>query len=395
MLASRMPWLQTAAAQSFDKPVRLGIIGIGSRGSYHLANLLEIPGLEVTAYCDIYEPNFKSAGDRIGPGARGYKDYRDMLAAEKLDAVLIATPLDRHARMVIDALDAGIHVLCEKSMAITIEDSNAMVQKALDTGKILHIGHQRIFSLIYQQAYKQISEGKLGDVTQIRAYWHRNNDWRRPVPSPEFERLINWRLYREYSRGLMTELASHQVQVGNQILGTHPEMVCGSGGINYWKDGREVYDNVNLIYRYPNGTHLIYDSMASNRHYGFEEQIMGPKGTMELEIGKVWDEFPPPAPGILQLINNLEHKFFDAVPIGGASWVPETAISDKGSDITNQVMLDDGSRMMLEAFVANVRDNRVDIELTRQGFYATVASLLGYEAMMQDKVMYWPENLAI
>ena len=138
-----------------------------------------------------------------------------------------------------------------------------------------------------------------------------------------------------------------------------------------------MFDNVNLVYKYPNGTHLIYDSMVSNRHYGFEEQIMGPKGTMELENGKIWDEFPPPAPGILQLINNLEHKFFDAVPIGGASWVPETAISDKGSDITDAVMEDDGSRMSLEAFVANVRDNRVDLELTRQGFYATVAVLHG------------------
>ena len=395
MLASQMPWLRTASAEGYDRPVRLAIIGIGSRGSYHLINLKQIPGLEITAFCDIYEPNFLAAQKMIGPAARGYKDYRDLLDKEDLDAVLIATPLDRHARMTIDALRAGHHVFCEKSMALTVEDSNEMVKIAIDTGKILQIGHQRMFSLIYQQAYQQIREGKIGNVTQIRAYWHRNNDWRRPIPSPELERLINWRLYHDYSRGLMTELASHQVQVGNQILGMPPERVWGSGSINYWKDGREVFDNVNLVYRYPNGTHLIYDSMASNRHYGLEEQIMGPKGTMELENGREWDEFPPPAPGILQLINNFEHQFFDAIPIGGASWVPETAIGTKGRDITSEVMEDDGSKMSLEAFVANVRDNRIDLELTRQGFYATVAVLLGFEAMMNDKIMYWPGGLAL
>ncbi len=395
LIASGMPWLSTAVAEDIKRTVRLGIIGVGSRGSYHLAYLKQIPGVDITCFCDIYEPNFRAAQETIGPQAHGYSDYKELLKNEELDAVLIATPLDRHARMTIDALHSGIHVLCEKSMALTIEDANDMVKAALETGKILQIGHQRMFSLIYQQAFRQIREGKLGEITQIRAYWHRNNDWRRPVPSPEFERLINWRMYHDYSRGLMTELASHQVQVGNQILGMPPSMVWGSGGINYWKDGREVFDNVNLVYSYPNGTHLIYDSMISNKHYGLEEQIMGPKGTMELENGRIWEEFPPPAPGILQLINNLEHKFFDAVPIGGASWVPETAVSSKGQDITDEVMEDDGSKMSLEAFIANVRDNRIDLELTRQGFYATVAVLMGFNAMMENKIKYWPENLAL
>jgi len=140
---------------------------------------------------------------------------------------------------------------------------------------------------------------------------------------------------------------------------------------------------------------MIYDSIASNRHYGLEEQIMGPKGTMELENNRMWDEFPPPAPGFLQLINNLEHKFFDAVPIGGASWVPETAVNADGRTISDEVMEDDGTRMSLEAFVANVRDNRVDLELTRQGLYATVAVLMGFNSIMENKIMYWPKNLVL
>ena len=145
--------------------MKLGIIGVGSRGSYHLAYLKEIPGLDITCFCDIYEPNFKTAGEMIGPQARGYKDYRELLDKEELDAVLIATPLDRHARMTIDALNAGLHVFCEKSMAKTIEDANAMAKTALDTGKILQIGHQRMFSLIYQ-AGLQKDQGR-----QTRRYY--------------------------------------------------------------------------------------------------------------------------------------------------------------------------------------------------------------------------------
>ena len=100
----------------------------------------------------------------------------------------------------------------------------------------------------------------------------------------------------------MTELASHQIQVANQVLQDHPSEVWGAGSINHWHDGREVYDNVNLVYKYPSGTQLIYDSMTSNKHYGYEEQIMGPLGTMELERGKMWDEYPEPAPAIMELI---------------------------------------------------------------------------------------------
>ena len=395
MLLGSMPWLSSVNAQDNGKLVKLGIIGVGSRASLLLIWLRQIPNLQISCFCDNYPPNFEAAKEKVSPGARGYTDYREMLEKEDIDAVVIATPLHEHAPMTIDALKAGIHVFCEKAMAMNIEEANNMVLAREQSGKILQIGHQRMFNLKYQQAYRMIAEGKIGKVTQIRAYWHRNNDWRRPVPSPDLERKINWRLYHDYSRGLMTELACHQIQVANQIYNEVPEAVWGTGSINYWKDGREVYDNVNLVYQYPGQSHLLYDSISSNKHYGLEEQVMGPLGTVELENGRIWEEFPPPAPGILQLINHLEHKFFDAVPIGGASWIPDEAVTRKGNYIIDEVMNDDGTSMELEAFVASVRDNRVDLELTRQGFYATVATLMGFEAMQQNKIMFWPEGLAL
>ncbi len=394
MLAANLPWLKTAMASEIKGIVKLGIIGVGSRGSLLLLHLMDIPNLEISCFCDNYEPHVKRTQEKL-PNATAYRDHREMIEKEELDAVVIATPLHQHAHITIDTLNAGLHTFCEKSFAKTYEECNNMILAREKAGKLLTIGHQRMFNIRYQQAYKMIEEGKIGYPTQIRAYWHRNSDWRRPVPEPNLERKINWRLYHEYSMGLMTELASHQIQVANQVLGAHPSEVYGAGSINHWHDGREVYDNVNLVYKYPTGTQLVYDSMTSNRHYGFEEQIMGPLGTMELENGKMWSENPEPAPAILELINNLEHKFFDAIPIGGASWVPDDAINTKGDYIIDEVLDDDGTIMMLEAFVANVRDNRVDIEQTKQGFYSGIASIMGFESMMENKIVKWPEGLAM
>jgi len=309
--------------------------------------------------------------------------------------VVIATPLYEHANITIDALNAGLHVFCEKSMAMTYDDCNAMFEAHVLNDRILHIGHQRLFNIRYQQALKDIKNGLIGPITQIRAYWHRNSDWRRNVPSPELERKINWRLYDEYSLGLMTELASHQVQVANWFLNEKPECVWGAGSINHWKDGREVYDNVNLVYKYAGGTHLVYDSMTSNKKYGLEEQIMGPLGTLELEAGKKYKEFPAPAPGLIQLINQLEHKIFDVIPIGGPSWVPDDPSADNGEYIIDEVLASDGSIMEMEAFVANVRANRAERWITKEGFYASISAIMGHEAMKKNELVFWPENLMI
>jgi predicted dehydrogenase len=100
---------------------------------------------------------------------------------------------------------------------------------------------------------RHIREGEIGRVMHVYGYWHRNTNWRRPVPDPKFERLINWRMYKEYSGGLAAELGSHQIDVANWVFGALPETVIGSGGIDYWKDGREVDDNIQVVYLVPRG----------------------------------------------------------------------------------------------------------------------------------------------
>lgn len=372
--------------------IRLGVIGTGSRGQYLMSHLNLIPGIQLVAVCDDYQPNLDRGVEMTGGKAQAYTDYRNMLERNDIDGIIIATPLHLHAVITIDSLKAGKHIFCEKAMAKTPGECLDMYKAQLETGKILLIGHQRMFNPRYLKAFEMINNGQLGGITQIRAYWHRNNDWRRQVPEPSLERKINWRLYWDYSEGLMTELGSHQIQVANFIKKDFPHRVAGTGSINYWHDGREVYDNVNIVYEYTDGSSLIYDSMISNAHYGLEEQIMGPKGTMELEVGRMYSENPPPAPGILQLLNNIEHKIFDPLPLGGKSWIPETAINEKGEYIYEVDLEDDGTALEMEGFAEMVRENRHSDILLREAYYAAIAAVLGNEAIKKGELITFPEE---
>lgn len=268
------------------EPVVAGFIGVGAQGQEVLKRCLRVPGVEMAGICDVYEPHLNQALKLCGGTPTAYKDYRKLLEDKRIQAVLIATPLYLHAPMAIAAMQAGKHVFCEKCMARHPEQAREMARTVGKTGKWLQIGHQRASSALYQHARRQVAEEQiLGKLTHVRALWHRNGSWRRNVPK-EFERLLNWRLYKEYSGGLMTELGSHQIHLVNWFTGENPVAVHGYGGIDYWKDGREVFDNVCVTFLYPGGKKVMYSSLTTNQFDGFGELFMGDKGTLQISTDK-------------------------------------------------------------------------------------------------------------
>ena len=194
-----------------------------------------------------------------------------------------------------------------------------------------------------------IHSGLIGDVVGMRCHWFRNADWRRPVPSPGLERRINWRLYRESSGGLMTELACHQLEVCNWAAERMPEEIMGMGDIVHWKDGREVYDSVNVIYRYADGRKICYESLISNKFNGMEDQILGSRGTMELAKGVYYLEEDHTASGIRQLIGQLKERAFAAIPAAGPSWRPETRVEYPPHPIIEGAIHVNGGQSMIGA----------------------------------------------
>jgi len=392
-MAAVAPWAISAASAEVagGDRVRLGVIGTGDRGRTLIRNILKTRNCTVAAICDNFEPHLAQARALVSQGTPAFADHRAMLDAGRLDAVVIATPLNTHAPLVMDSFDAGLHVWCEKAMARRISDCSAMVRKSQLSRKVLQIGHQRMFHPTYLNALRRVKAGEIGEITQIRASWHRNTSWRRPIPPGATDRQINWRLYRDISAGLMTELATHQLQVGNWFLDAVPTRVIGSGSICFWKDGRDVYDHVALVYEYSGGRKVVYTSLLNNARYGCEEQIQGSKGTIEPELGRIYQEVSPKVLALQRMQEDVKRGHKRTIPIGGATWFPELPVTTPGTSLGWGKY--DETMLQFEGFGEAVRANRPLPGLLAQAYHASVASLLGEEAIDRGEAIAWPTDL--
>jgi len=280
-------------------PVRVGFIGLGGEGRVLLAQTDPAYAL-VAALCDINPAQLAKSDEVLAktarPAARHYANWQEMLQKEPLEAVVIAVPLWQHAEITVACLDAGLHVLCEKMMAWDVPGCERMLQAAARNRRVLEIGYQRYSNPIYQAAYQGVIQaGVLGEVHFARLAWHRNGNWKRagdpPTPDydpsrwgyPTWQHLLNWRLYKKYSRGLLAELASHQVSIANWFFGATPLAVMGTGGLQRFNDGvREVDDHVYATFEYPGGRTATFSSIESNAWDHYYEVFFGTKGTLML-----------------------------------------------------------------------------------------------------------------
>ena len=400
---SLFPWLESCTEKAKQEvqgeKARIGIIGTGSRGVFHIKNLMQVPNAEVVAMCDVYRPHLDDAAQYY-PNAKLYEDYRQLLEDKNVQGVIIATPLYLHGRMTLDAMEAGKSVFCEKSMAFTLDEALEVYNRRKELGSVLFIGQQRLFDPKYVKAMSMIHEGVIGQVVGVRNYWYRNNNWRREVPSPELERHINWRLYSEYSRGLMTELACHQLQNGSWAMGMLPQQVMGSGHLVYWgkEDKRDVYDCVSAIFTYPNGVNMTFESIISNKHFGMGEQILGTNGTIDLVTGMHYTDEPmPKGSGMHQLVEQIERGVMSNSVFAGTSWAAETGSTAPGMPIMKNVKVvtgestvgaeADGSIELVEAFIHAVITGKQPEKVLEESYYATQFALLADKAMHENAIL--------
>lgn len=396
VLLATSPWFSAFAEQkhTVGSIAKIGIIGSGSRGQHLMSFLIQNPKVEIVAVCDVFKPSIDAAL-KMAPKARVYTDYKKLLEDKNVDAVLVATPLHLHYKIVIDAFDAGKHVFSEKSIAYSMEETHQIYQKFKSSNKVFFVGQQRLFDPRYIRAIEMVHSGEFGAINGIRTFWHRNNDWRRPIPANANDKQINWRLYNDCSKGIMTELACHQLQIGTWAMREIPNKVMGHGAITFWKEKREVYDNASCIYVFDNGVKMNFDSVLSNKFYGLEEQILCNKGTVEPEKSKYYFEEIPPAPAFLQMINDVENALFGTLPFAGTSWVPETANTNDGQYLLDEKSKGDGTSLLLEAFAEAVITGNQPPMIAEEGYYATQLSLLGHQAMEEEKMLVFPDKFKI
>ncbi len=359
---------------SGSRPLNVGVIGTGSRGNGLIRLMNQLDSMNVVACADII-PFRLEEGLSLAHQARGYRDYRALLDDSQAEAVVIATPFSTHDEIAIASLDAGKHVYCEKTLAKGIPQIQALADKARNSKVVFQTGHQYHSSPLYNKVREIIQEGYLGEITSIECQWNRNGDWRRPVPDPEWERLINWRMYREYSGGLTAELCSHQIDFINWVTGSHPEMITGFGGIDHWKDGRETYDNIHLLFTYPSGLDASFTCTTTNGFEDYQIRILGSKATVLLDYttAKIYAENT----------GEMEKGLVDGV--SGATlkaW-------SKGQGVPVNAPSNDPTLNALQQFYSSVTENAPVLSDIRTGAITAKCVQMSLDAMDQNTVVRW------
>ena len=255
--------------------VRIAIIGAGIIGHYDADAALKIPGIEITAVCDLYSGRLDYAKEKWGKEIFTTRDYREVLVRSDVDAVFVCTPDHWHDRISIDAMNAGKHVYCEKPMVQKIEWGHAVIDTQQKTGKIFQVGSQRASSAGILKAKELYQQGLIGELTYVEAVNDRSNAlgaWNYSIPtdaSPEtvdFDRFLGrapktpfnathffrWRNYKAYGTGVAGDLFVHLLTGLHTITGAlGPVSVFALGDLNYWRDGRDANDLVTAVMEYP------------------------------------------------------------------------------------------------------------------------------------------------
>ena len=359
--------------------LNIGIIGCGSRGVGLMHVLKELKDkFQVTALCDILDFRFREAKEAVTNEVKEHNDYRKLLDDKTVPVIVIATPLYLHYQMAADALKAGKHVFLEKTMTYTIQQALDLAKLAKSyPNQVLQIGHQLPYTPLYIKVKEMIAKDYLGKITQVACRYDRHNDWRRPVPDPKLERAINWRMYKEYSGGLTAEILSHQMQYINWALDTHPDEVFSTGGIDYYKDGRETYDNVQVMLRY-NEKGIIgnFGSTLANEREGFIFKIKGTKGAVEL----LFDD------GIFYPEKETKKQLETVDGVAGATKIEWK--KDGGISIMKEPMKD-GTWYAFADFYDCITQKKHPMLDVNQGAKAAITVHLANEAMYNHSVQKW------
>jgi len=208
------------------KPKSIGLIGAGRRG--RLAHLAHRPdeGSRLTAVCDVDAARLKPWREKYGPDLFVSSDYRELLSAPDLDAVIICSPDWLHELHAVEALRAGKSVYLEKPLAISMEGCRHIMQAAKETGRLLYLGHNMRFMPVMCKMREIIKSGRIGEV---RAIWCRHF-----ISYGGDAYFRDWHAEQRYVNGLLLQKAAHDIDMIHWFSGSYAKRVVGFGSLSVY-----------------------------------------------------------------------------------------------------------------------------------------------------------------
>lgn len=317
-------------AVSANDRIRVALIGTGGMGIGDTQTALMVEGVEVVAACDLYDGRLTRAKELWGKDLFTTRDYRQVLERSDVDVVINATTDHWHETISIEAMRKGKHVYCEKPMVQKVQEGHSVIKAQKETGKVFQVGSQYVSSIIHAKAKEIIAAGDIGEINFAEAQIDRHSAmgaWQYSIPldaSPQTVdwdtylgnapkrpwdplRFFRWRNYQDYGTGVAGDLYVHMLSMLHFVTNSKgPTRVMATGGLRYWKDGRDVPDLHLGLFDYPKtDEHPAFNlSLRANfvsgggEHYLFH--IVGSEG--DISIG--WDNLVvrrtpfPKAPGM-------------------------------------------------------------------------------------------------
>jgi predicted dehydrogenase len=400
--------------------INIALIGAGGMGVADTDTALQVPGVKIVAACDLYDGRLTEAKTKYGTDLFTTRDYREVLQRKDVDAVIIATPDHWHKQISIDALNAGKGAYCEKPMVHSVGEGRAVLDAQTKTSKTYQVGSQGMSSLGNETAKRLYEEGAIGQLIYAEGYWARNSPtgaWQYAIPTDaslqtvDWDRFVSnttkrafdpvrffrWRNYRDYGTGVSGDLFVHLFSSLHFITSSvGPEKVMATGGLRYWKDGREVPDVLLGMFDYPETKAHAPFNLALRVNFvdgtsgSTYLRMMGTEGSMDV----TWDD--------VVLRKNLTTDPMDAF---NAAKSGET---DKVLGARKRMLPPAEAKYQVERgymgahydhftnFFVGVRNGKQVAEDAAFGFRAAAPALLCNDSYFEGKVVRWdPVNLML
>ena len=413
-----------SAAKSPNDMIQLALIGAGLQGQGDTLTALQVPGVKLVAVADCYDGRLAHAKELWGADLFTTRDYREILSRKDVDAVLIATPDHWHKQAAVDSLRAGKDVYLEKPMIHLYSDGPEIIAAVKASDRILQVGSQRVSSIVYAKAKELLASGAIGKLNMVTARWDRNSSigaWNYSIPLdastetcdwPRFEgtaphipfsaeRFFQWRKWNDYGSGVAGDLFVHLFSGTHFITGVHgPTRAMATGGLRFWKDGRNADDVLLALFDYPEGFNL---SLHVNFVDGGQESegflFTGSEGLMEIAGNNVTVTRTPlerePGYTVGTFTNAMQKEYIEQYrkkypvqhPVGLPPREIETFAAPSGySDSYDH----------FHNFFESVRSRKPVVEDATFGFRAAGAALLANLSVQRDSVVHWnPETMQL